>query len=154
VVPQLLAMERGELEGVGSASLTDVVTRDDWVKTGKVSFLYTIAPQRSAELPDVPAIVEFAPNDLDRAVLGLLGSVTEIGFTVMAPPNIPADRAASLRQAFLAMTKDPGFRAEAKTIGLDPDPLPGEELQRMVAETLNATGEALQKLRDVTQPER
>jgi tripartite-type tricarboxylate transporter receptor subunit TctC len=69
-------------------------------------------------------------------------------------PEIPPERAAILRKAFLAMTKDEGFRAEAKTIGLDPDPLPGDELQRMVADTLNASGEALQRLRDVTHPER
>jgi tripartite-type tricarboxylate transporter receptor subunit TctC len=153
LVPQLLAMERGELEGVGSASLTDVVTRDDWIKNDKVSFLYTIATRRSAQLSNVPTIVEFAQNDLDRAVLRLLGSVTDIGFTIMAPPDIPADRAASLRKAFLAMVQDPGFRAEAEKIGLDPEPLSGEDLQKMVADTLGATAEAVAKLREVTRPQ-
>jgi hypothetical protein len=71
-----------------------------------VGFLYTIGTRRSTKLPDVPTIVEFAQNDLDRAVLRLLGSVTEIGFTIMAPPDLPADRAASLRRAFLDMVKD------------------------------------------------
>src|SRR5580704_4189126 len=113
LMPQLLAMERGELEGVGSGTLGDILAREDWIKNDKVSFLYTIATRRSTKLPDVPTIVEFAQNDLDRAVLRLLGSVSDIGFTIMAPPGIPADRAASLRQAFLAMVQDPDFRAEA-----------------------------------------
>jgi tripartite-type tricarboxylate transporter receptor subunit TctC len=152
LVPQLLAMERGELEGVGSASLPDVTGREDWIKNDRVSFLYTIAARRSTRLPEVPAIVEFAENDLDRTVLRLLGSVTDIGFTVMAPPDIPADRAASLRQAFSAMAKDPNFLAEAAKIGLDPEPMSGEDLQKLVADTLNASGEAVRKLRDVTQP--
>ena len=154
LIPQLLAMERGEVDGVGSGSLTDVLVKQDWMTNHKVNFLYTIASRRSAKLPDVPAIVEFAGNDLDRAVLRLLGSVTDIGFTIMAPPGVPADRVAGLREAFSAMVKDPDFVAEAAKIGLEPDPLSGEELQHIVADTLGATGEAVQKLHDVTQPER
>jgi tripartite-type tricarboxylate transporter receptor subunit TctC len=151
-VPQLLAMERGELEGVGSESLNDVLARRDWIDNGKVSFLYTIATRRSSQLPDVPAIVEFAQNDLDRDVLRLLGSVTDIGLTVMAPPGVPDDRTAILRAAFLKMVKDTDFLTEAAKIGLDPEPLSGQDLQKVVAETLSATGAAVQKLRDVTQP--
>jgi tripartite-type tricarboxylate transporter receptor subunit TctC len=152
--PQLLAMERGELGGVGSASLSDILAKEDWIKNDKVKFLYTIAAQRSSKLPDVPAIVEFAENDLDRAVLKSLGSVTDIGFTIMAPPNIPADRAAALRAAFADMVKDPDFLVEAKKIGLNPEPLPGEELQEVVASTLNASDEVVKRLREVVQPQR
>jgi tripartite-type tricarboxylate transporter receptor subunit TctC len=154
LMPQLLAMERGEVEGVGSGTLSTILSREDWIKDNKVSFLYTIATRRSTKLPDVPTIVEFAENDLDRAVLRLLGSVSDIGFTVMAPPSIPAEQAASLREAFLKMVKDPDFLAEAAKIGLDPEPMPGEDLQKVVADTLGATGEVLQKLREVTRPPR
>jgi len=151
LMPQLLAMERGEVEGVGSATLSDVLAR---IKTGKVNFLYTIAAQRTSQLPDVPAITEFAHNDLDRTVLRLLGSVTDIGFTIMAPPGVPADRTAALREAFREMVRDPDFIAEAQKIGLNPEPQSGEALQNVVAETLGATGEAVAKLRQVTQPPR
>jgi tripartite-type tricarboxylate transporter receptor subunit TctC len=154
LIPQLLAMERGEVEGVGSASLSDILARQDWIKTGKVNFLYTIAARRSRQLPEVPAIVEFARDDLDRTVLRVLGSVTDIGFTIMAPPGIPADRAASLRKAFDDMVRDPDFRAEADKIGLNPEPQSGEALQTVVADTLGGTGEAIQKLQQVTQPPR
>jgi tripartite-type tricarboxylate transporter receptor subunit TctC len=154
VVPQLLAMERGEVEGVGSAGLSDVLARGDWIKTGKVNFLYTIAAQRSRQLPDVPVIAEFARNGLDRTVLQLLGNVTDIGFTIMAPPGVPADRVASLRKAFGDMVHDPDFRAEANKIGLNPEPRSGDELQGIVAATLGAAGAAVQKLRQVTQPVR
>lgn len=154
LVPQLLPMERGEVEGVGSTTLSDVLKRQDWIKAGKISFLYTIAGRRSSQLPQVPAITEFTHNDLDRTVLRLLGSVTDIGFTIMAPPGVPADRVAALRKAFGQMVRDPDFSAEAEKIGLDPEPQSGEELQSTVADTLDATGEAVRKLRDVTQPPR
>lgn len=152
LMPQLLAMERGEVEGVGSGTLSDILAREDWIKNDKVSFLYTIAAQRTTKLRDVPAIVEFAQNDLDRAVLRLLGSVSDIGFTIMAPPGVPAERAAILCRAFFEMVKDPDFLAEAAKIGIDPQPLSGEDLQRVVANTLGATGDAVRKLREVTQP--
>jgi tripartite-type tricarboxylate transporter receptor subunit TctC len=154
VVPQLLAMERGELEGVGSTSFTDVLDRGDWIRTGKVNFLYTIAGRRSSKLPDVPTIVELAENDVDRAVMRLLGSVTDIGFTIMAPPDVPPQRAAALRNAFADMVRDPDFRGEAERIGLDPEPMAGEDLQKAVADTLGATGDTLQRLRAVTRPPR
>jgi len=154
LVPQLLALERGEVEGVGSTTLSDVLKHSDWIKAGKVNFLYAIAARRTGQLPDVPAITEFAHNDLDRTVLRLLGSVTDIGFTIMAPPGVPLERAAALRKAFLEMARDPDFVAEAKKIGLDPEPQSGEELQSTITDTLNATGEAVQKLREVTQPPR
>ena len=154
LVPQLLALERGEVEGVGSTTLSDVLKHSDWIRAGKVNFLYTIAARRTGQLPDVPAITEFAHNDLDRTVLRLLGSVTDIGFTIMAPPGVPLERAAALRKAFLEMARDPDFVAEAKKIGLDPEPQSGEELQSTITDTLNATGEAVQKLREVTQPPR
>jgi tripartite-type tricarboxylate transporter receptor subunit TctC len=152
LLPQLLAMERGELEGVGSATLSDVLARQDWIKNDKVNFLYTIAKSRSGKLPEVPAIVEFTENNLDRAVLRLLGSVTDIGFTIMGPPDMPVDRAAALRSAFLAMVKDPDFRNEAVKIGLDPEPLSGENLQREIVDAFGATEDVLQRLRDVTHP--
>jgi tripartite-type tricarboxylate transporter receptor subunit TctC len=152
--PQLLAMERGELEGVGSSSLSDILAKEDWITNDKVTFLYTIAAERSPKLPDVPTIVEFAQNDLDRTVLRLLGSVSEIGFTIMAPPGMAAERTAVLREAFLEMVKDPDFLSEAAKIGLEPEPLRGEDLQKVVADTLGATGEALTKLREITRPPR
>src|SRR5262249_35133237 len=135
-------------------SLSDILAREGWIKNDKLNFLYTIAARRSSKLPNVPAIVEFAENDLDRAVLKLLGSVTDIGFTVMTPPDIPADRAVALRAAFADMVKDPDFLAEAKKIGLDPEPLPGEELQKLIADTLDTSGTVLRKMREVVQPPR
>jgi tripartite-type tricarboxylate transporter receptor subunit TctC len=152
--PQLLAMERGELEGVGSAALRDILAKADWIKNDKVVFLYTLSTTRSRQLPDVPTIVEFAQNDLDRSVLRLLASVTDIGFTIMAPPDVPAERTATLRKAFSEMVKDKDFLAEAAKAGLEPEPMPGEELQKLVADTLSASGEVLKKLREVTQPPR
>jgi hypothetical protein len=52
------------------------------------------------------------------------------------------------------MMRDPDFLAEAGKMGLTPEPQSGEELQMAIADTLGATGAAVQKLRQVTQPPR
>ena len=52
----------------------------------------------------------------------------------MAPPGVPADRAAALRKAFDATIKDPEFLAEAKLRGQEVNPVTGETLDKLLAE--------------------
>ena len=51
----------------------------------------------------------------------------------MAEPGIPPERAAALRQAFMATMQDPELIAEIKKRNLTIEPLSGEEVQRIVA---------------------
>ena len=115
--------------------------------------LYTISQKRTKQLPDAPAIVELARDDLGRQVLSVLGSVTDIGQTLMAPPGIPAARLAILRRAFEQMVRDPEFVAEAERIGISLDPMPGDQLAALVAAAADAPANVIEKLRDVTRPE-
>jgi hypothetical protein len=50
------------------------------------------------------------------------------------------------------MVKDRDFQNEAAKIGLDPELLSGENLQREIADAFGATEDVLQRLRDVTHP--
>ena len=43
-----------------------------------------------------------------------------------APPDVPADRAVALRDAFVEMTKDDTFVAEAERLGFDVSPIDGD----------------------------
>ena len=151
--PQFLAMERGEVQGVGSASLSDVLENKGWAERKAISYLYAISQKRSKLVPDAPAIVELASNDADRQVLSLLGSVTDIGQTLMAPPGVPAARLEVLRKAFSAMVSDPEFISEAERLGIMVDPLPGAALTTLVAAAADAPAPVVERLRDVTRPE-
>ena len=151
--PQFLAMERGEVQGVGSASLSDVLENQDWTRNKKVGVLYTISQKRTKQVPDAPAIVELARDDLGRQVLSVLGSVTDIGQTLMAPPGLPPARLDILRRAFEQMVRDPEFIAEAERVGVAVDPMPGDQLTSLVATATEAPANVIEKLRDVTRPE-
>ena len=150
----VLAMERGEVQGIGSAALSDVLKNKEWSANHRISVLYTISQKRSALVADAPAIVELTDNDTDRKVLALLGGVTDIGQTLMAPPGIPGDREAVLRKAFEAMMNDPDFVNQAGKIGIIADPLGGSALSTLVTSLSEAPPEILEKLRAVTRPQR
>jgi len=52
----------------------------------------------------------------------------------VAPPGLPPDRAKALRAAFMAVTKDPGFLADAHRLNLDVSPIDGDAVLRLVQE--------------------
>ena len=128
-----LAMERGETHGMGAIGWEALKTRKaDWLRDGKINFLYVFGTQRHKELPNVPALTEFAKNPKDLELLTIFGSSSKIGRAIAGEPGIPKDRAAALRQAFMAMSRDPVYLADAKKRRLGIDPLDGEGVQRVV----------------------
>jgi tripartite-type tricarboxylate transporter receptor subunit TctC len=58
------------------------------------------------------------------------------------PPGVPAERVTALRRAFLAALRDQELAADAAKIGLEVDPISGEELQAL-AERIYATPAAV-----------
>jgi tripartite-type tricarboxylate transporter receptor subunit TctC len=145
-----LAMERGEADGNGSTSWDYLETKRDWLDEKKITFLYTIALARFRAIPDTPTILELTDNAKDRKALGLIASGSTIGRSVVGPPDMPADRAAALRQAFDAMVRDPEFLADAKNRHLGVDPLAGAELQKIVAEVAGEAEDVVEKMKTVT----
>ena len=149
---QILATEKGELGGVGSTGLTDILARKDWMDAGHVKFIYSISRTRSKHLPEVPALPELADNAFAKQVLGMLGSVSDVGQTLMGPPGMDAALTPVLRRAFDELMKDKEFIAEAAKLTIDVEPQDGATLEKTVAEGSTGPKEVLDKLREVTRP--
>jgi tripartite-type tricarboxylate transporter receptor subunit TctC len=131
---QYLAMERGEIQGVGNAIWSQLKrSHPEWIRDRTLIPLYQDGYERSAELADVPALIELAGNEGDRKVLRLLASASTVGRSFYAGPQVPPERVAVLRSAFIEMTHDPAFRAAADQVAIVLNPLPGQELQAMIA---------------------
>jgi tripartite-type tricarboxylate transporter receptor subunit TctC len=145
-----LAMERGEVDGNGSTSWDYLETKPDWLAARKITFLYTIALDRTRAIPDVPTILELAEEGRDRDVLKLIASGSTIGRSIVGPPDIPRERVAALRQAFDAMVQDREFLADARNRHLGTDPMPGAELARIVADVATAPDDTVEKMKAVT----
>ena len=149
-----LAMERGETQGIGSTSWDYLLTKPDWLAEKKIRILYTLGLARDARAPDAPTILELVTSPRDKQVMTLIASTSTIGRALVAPPDLPADRAAALRQAFQEMVQDPAFLADAKKRQLGVDPLPGSAIQDLVAEVMAMPAEVVETMKSVTQPMR
>jgi hypothetical protein len=138
-----LAMERGEVEGSLDSVDSLIFIRGDWLRDKKVSVLVQYAQKRHPALPDVPAMVEFGKAPDDKRLMMLFGSNAEVGRSLMAPPGVPADRLAVLRKAFVAMAADPAFKEEAQKRKLELGPMSGEDLQKLMRETLDLSPDVI-----------
>ncbi len=133
----LLAMERGETEGAHATLENLLFGRPAWLRDKTVNVLVQYAQRRHPQFAAVPAMVEFGKTSSDKQVLNLFGSTAEVGRALMTPPDIPADRLAVLRRAVAAMLADPAFRAEMDKRNLEFGPMSGDDLQKLIEQTLD-----------------
>jgi tripartite-type tricarboxylate transporter receptor subunit TctC len=118
----ILAVERGELDGrCGWAYSSIKISKPDWIAEKKIKVLNVLALERSPELPDVPSIMEFVTNERHKQIFRFVLNAQTLGRPFAAPPGIPADRAAALRQAFDDTMADPALLADMKAKKLDVD---------------------------------
>jgi tripartite-type tricarboxylate transporter receptor subunit TctC len=136
-----LAIEKGEVQGLCGFSWSSMSAQHpDWLKSG---FIRVLAQEHDKGHPainkmGVPLTVDFAKSPENRRIMELIYSSETFGRPYMMPPGVPAERVALLRKAFLETLRDSDLVAEAQNIGLDLDPISGEELQAL-AEKIYAT---------------
>jgi tripartite-type tricarboxylate transporter receptor subunit TctC len=143
----ILAMERGELQGIGDWSWSSMKTaRPDWVRDKKITLLMQAALQKEPELPDVPSVFEFIKNDADRKVMELYLTQKTVARPAMAPPGIPADRLAALRAGFIALAQDKEFLADAQKAKLEVAPISGEAVEKVISLITSASPATAERL--------
>ncbi len=129
-----MAMEKGEVDARFGWSWGSLKSRSrSWIEEKKINIIVQMAMEKAADLPDVPLIMDFAKTELDRKALELLFAPQVMAWPLVAPPDVPADRVATLRKAFAATMKDTDFLADAKKLNIDVEPVPGELMQTLVA---------------------
>jgi tripartite-type tricarboxylate transporter receptor subunit TctC len=130
----LLAMERGEVQGIGDISWSSIKrSRPTWLSEKKVRVLIQAALEKDPELKDVPSALDFVKNETDRKVMQLNLTQKTIARPIGAPPDLPVDRLAALRGAFAALVKDKEFLADAEKSKMDVDPIPGAAVDKVIA---------------------
>jgi tripartite-type tricarboxylate transporter receptor subunit TctC len=132
-----LAMERGEVDGRGSAQVSYYKTvRPHWVAENKLTHLVQWGPKRDPDLPNVPLLTELARNEAERQVFALLSSTVIVGRPILTTPEVPADRLAALKEAFAKTMQDPNFLEEAKKLNLEINPLYADEMQKLINDVI------------------
>lgn len=131
----MLAIERGELDGVCGIDWTTLKTqRQRWIAEKQINVIVQSAFRKEADLPNVPLIMDLTKDPEKLQILKLFVSAHEFARPYAAPPGIPADRAAALIAAFDATTKDPEFLAETAKTQMEVAPISGKKLAGMLAE--------------------
>jgi tripartite-type tricarboxylate transporter receptor subunit TctC len=131
-----LAMQSRELDGqfVGLSSVKSG-QRDLWSRN---AFRPLMAFGRTTRHPDFPNLPIGREMTRDPGALALIGFAELPFFMALpfaAPPGIPADRAKALQTAFMDMSRDKEFVAEAEKIGIDMSPIDGAGILKMLAAT-------------------
>lgn len=129
----MLAMQRKETEGrmFGLSALR--ATHPEMLTKNLVRCLFQFGRiTRHPELPEVPTARELAPNDEARAMVEMLEVSQFLSWPYTAPPGIPPERTAILRQAFMATHSDPEYVAEAEKQKMELSPIGGEEITEML----------------------
>lgn len=116
------------LAGQVDMSFTDILTALPYVQSGKLKMVGVATEKRSQALPDVATIAE----------QGLPGYDVSVFFGVVAPAGTPADRVATLNQAFRQALSSEKVRTLFASQGLEPAPdLTPEGLGRFIPEEVN-----------------
>src|SRR5262245_25179940 len=130
-----LAVERGEVGGICGFGWTSLMSQQpQWVTNDRINILVQIAidPYPALEKMGIPMIWKWGKTEEQRRVLEFLMAEQVFGRPFLAPPGIPADRVAALREGFMATMKDPAFLAEAQKVGIEISPISGEKFEALI----------------------
>jgi tripartite-type tricarboxylate transporter receptor subunit TctC len=145
-----LAMDRGEVQGVGSITWASIkATMTQLLADKKINLIVQFSLKPHPDLLDIPQALKYAKTAEQTDALMLLFATQEFGRPYIAPPALPAPIANALRRSFEATMSDPAFLAEAKRRGLDIDPTPGEEINALVTRLYRTPTGTVQRVRDI-----
>ena len=142
-----LAMENREVQGRTNQWTSWKSQRPQWIKDDKLNFLLQIGPPEQ-ELSKVPVFLDLVTSPKDQAMVRLQQSNQILGRSVYAPPGIPKDRLAALREAFDKTVRDPKFLARMDGMGLYVQPLTGAALDQEISRSMENAAEAARDLRE------
>jgi tripartite-type tricarboxylate transporter receptor subunit TctC len=149
-----LAVERGELDGrCGWAYSSIKIAKPEWLAEKKIKILNQLALERSPELPDVPAVMEFIKEERSKQILRFVLNAQTLGRPFVAPPGIPEDRTAALRAAFEQTMKDEAYLAEMKAKKLDVGPISWQVIQTLLTDFYSTPADVVQETRTIISSE-
>jgi tripartite-type tricarboxylate transporter receptor subunit TctC len=141
-----LAMERNEVQGRCGWSWSSIKSiRRDWVEQKKIAILIQMALARHPDLPDVPLVMDLAKTEEQKRIFQLIFARQVMGRPYMAPPGVPADRAAALQQAFMATMRDRDFLADAEKAKFEITPVAGPDVAALVTDGYRTPPDIAQK---------
>jgi tripartite-type tricarboxylate transporter receptor subunit TctC len=140
-----MAMQRDEVNcNAGQAWSSMKATMSQLMREGQLNVIVQWGTEPDPDISsvaghDVPLITNYARSETDRRALRLLASTSPLSRPLVAPPGLPPERIATLRQAFDRTMIDPAFLEDAKRSGMDIKPISGAAMQTLVDSVVHSS---------------
>ena len=143
-----VAMENGEVMGYPNAAWSFLKSsKPNWIRDKQVKFLLQFGGRRIPDLPQVPFAADMAMPNNERPLLIASMDMISLGYPFLMGPEVPADRAAAIRQAYSDTFKDPEFLADGAKLNLDIAPISGEQIQKVIADAYSVPQPVIEEMR-------
>jgi tripartite-type tricarboxylate transporter receptor subunit TctC len=131
----VLAMERGEVDGLCGLSWSTIKTRHaEWLTNHSANIIVQAALKKEPEIATVPLATDLTSKPEQLQIIKLLLASQAMARPFAAPPDIPADRKAALIAAFDATMRDADFLTEAQKLNFEIHPVRAATIDGLLAE--------------------
>jgi tripartite-type tricarboxylate transporter receptor subunit TctC len=137
---QILALIRGEAD-LYSPSLGTYLRQKKELRP-----LLVIERKRVADIPDVPALGELSIKKESKDLVEAFLNIWDIGLSVITTPGVPPERVRFLREILAKSLQDKELLAKAAKLDISLNPLPGDQVEKLVKNALGLSPEDLKKL--------
>jgi tripartite-type tricarboxylate transporter receptor subunit TctC len=144
----LLAVESGEVEAMPSPFWSSLkVQRPKWYAESMIHVLFQYGAAPHPELKGVPFALDLLDNAADKVLLTAASASLALGRPYAAPPGVPADRLAALREAMMTTFNDAAFLADCERQHLEClDRHTGIELENLIKQAYAAPDDIKRRL--------
>ena len=131
----VLAMERGEVDGLCGLSWSTIRTRHaEWLTSHSVNIIVQSALKKEPELAAVPLATDLVSNPEQLQIIRLLLVSQAMARPFAAPPELAADHKSALTAAFDATMRDADFLAEAQKLNFEFHPVSAPTIVSLLTE--------------------
>ena len=146
-----LAMANGDLDGQVIGLNSIMANQPALWNAKEVRVLLQFGrTKRHPLLPDVPLATELTQDKEALDIIAFTEAPLTMALPFLAPAGIPADRAAALTGAFMAMVKDREFLADAERSKLDIAPIDGDQVRAVIAKMATTPRAVIERYNTIT----
>lgn len=149
VSDQYLAMEKGELHAIFTNYSIIQLGRPQWFRDNKLDFLAQLGIERHRRFASVPLMQELTDDAQSKQIFEFLALSRVTGKAFFAPPDVPADRLAALREAFAATLRDHEARDAIFKLRQELDPRDWRAAQDVIMRTVNTAPDVITRVQDL-----
>ncbi len=149
-----LAVQNDEVKGIcGLPISTFRAFWKDLLDNGGIKMMLQMSSKPLTEFAGLKHIDAYVKNDEQRQIVDLIFGTQVLGRIYTAPPGVPAERIAALREGFMKTMKDPEFIAYADKAQIYLSPASGEEVQALVRRFQEASPAIVEKAKAAIKPD-